>query len=248
MLPFSETQIALATTFADQAVIAIENVRLFNDTQARTKDLTELLEQQTAASAVLQVISNSSGDLDPIFRALLENATRLCEAKFGSLALRDGDAFRIVALHNAPPAYLEERQRNPLIRPHLTSGIGRIAATKRVVHIDDLRAQQTYLDGDPAVATVVDLGGARTIVLVPMLKNNELVGVIAIYRQEVRPFTAKQIALVENFAKQAVIAIENARLFTELRESLQQQTATADVLKAISRSTFDLQTVLNTLT
>ncbi len=248
VLPFSETQIALATTFADQAVIAIENVRLFNDTQARTKDLTELLEQQTAASAVLQVISNSSGDLDPIFRALLENATRLCEAKFGSLALRDGDAFRIVALHNAPPAYLEERQRNPLIRPHLTSGIGRIAATKRVVHIDDLRAQQTYLDGDPAVATVVDLGGARTIVLVPMLKNNELVGVIAIYRQEVRPFTAKQIALVENFAKQAVIAIENARLFTELRESLQQQTATADVLKAISRSTFDLQTVLNTLT
>jgi GAF domain-containing protein len=248
VLPFSETQIALATTFADQAVIAIENVRLFNDTQARTKDLTELLEQQTAASAVLQVISNSSGDLDPIFQALLENATRLCEAKFGSLALREGNAFRIVALHNAPPAYLEERQRNPLIRPRLTSGIGRIATTKRVVHIDDLRAQRTYLEGDPAVATVVDLGGARTIVLVPMLKNIELVGVIAIYRQEVRPFTAKQIALVENFAKQAVIAIENARLFTELRESLQQQTATADVLKAISRSTFDLQTVLNTLT
>jgi len=246
--PFTETQIAMAATFADQAAIAIENVRLFHEIQARTKELTELLEQQTAASEVLQVISNSSGDLDPIFQALLENATRLCEAKFGSLALREGEAFRIVALHNAPPAYLEERRRNPLIRPHLTSGIGRIVTTKRVVHIDDLRAQQTYLEGDPAVAAVVDLGGARTIVLVPLLKNNDLVGVIAIYRQEVRPFTTKQITLLENFANQAVIAIENARLLTELRESLQQQTATADVLKVISRSAFDLQTVLNTLT
>jgi GAF domain-containing protein len=194
---------------------------------------------------VLKVISRSPGQLEPVFNAMLENAVRICEAKFGTMLLREGDAFRAVALHNAPPAYVELRQRNPVINPHPTSALSRIVATKQVVHIADIRLDQAYLAGAPSA--VADTAGARTELLVPMLKDNELVGAILIYRQEVRPFTDKHIEVLTNFAAQAVIAIENSRLLNELRESLQQQTATSEVLSVISSSAGELQPVFDTM-
>src|SRR5262245_43592911 len=247
--PFTDKQIELVTNFAAQAVIAIENTRLLSELRQRTNDLTESLEQQTATSEVLQVISSSPGELEPVFNAMLANATRICEAKFGVLYRCEGDALRTVAMHGAPQIFVEERRRDPIIRPAPATTLHRAIETKQPVQIADILDAPQYTNIPPGYASAqfVKRSGARTVLAVPMLKDNDLVGAVAIYRQEVHPFTDKQIELVQTFAAQAVIAIENTRLLNELRESLQQQTATADVLKVIAGSSGELAPVFQAI-
>jgi two-component system, NtrC family, sensor kinase len=245
--PFTERQIALLTTFAAQAGIAIENTRLLNELRQRSADLTEALEQQTATSDVLQVISGSPGDLQPVFAVILNKAAGICDASFGNIFRWEGNALWLVATHNTPPAFAEHRRRAPF-RPNQTNPIGQMLRTSAAYHVADLALDERYIQkSDPEVIAAVELGGIRTFVAVPMLKDEKLVGMVILYRQEVRPFSDKQIELLKNFAAQAAIAIENTRLLSELRQSLEQQTATAEVLGVISSSKFELQPILQSV-
>jgi GAF domain-containing protein len=204
--PFTDKQIELVTDFADQAVIAIENTRLLNELLQRTNDLSEALEQQTATSEVLKVISSSPGDLEPVFHAMLENAVQMCGAKFGNLWLREGDIFRISATHGAPPAYADYLRSNPVFHPIPGTALGRVVGARQVVQIPDAEKENAYAEGSPARMGTIALARARTLIAVPLLKEDKLVGAIVIFRQEVQPFTDKQIELLNNFASQAVIA------------------------------------------
>ena len=261
--PFGEHEIELAKSFAAQAVIAIENARLLNelrertdDLSQRTTDLTEALEQQTATSEVLQIISSSPGDLEPVFASMLEKAIRVCEATFGNIYRWDGEAFYLLATRNTPQALAEyRRSHSPVVRPAPDTLFGRLAAARNLIHIPDLAADQLYSEKkSSAVVAAVELGGVRTILVVPMLKEDELIGCVFLFRQETNPFTEKQIELVKNFAAQAVIAIENARLLNELRqrtsdltEALKQQKATSDLLQVISGFPGNLEPVFQAM-
>jgi two-component system, NtrC family, sensor kinase len=238
--PFTEKQIELVTTFAAQAVIAIENARLLGE-------LRESLERQTATADVLRVISSSPGELEPVFNEILEKATRICRADYGSLLLCEGDAFRAVAQHNMPPEIIEKRRHEPLFRPGPASSLTRVAKSKEVVQIPDITTDQGYLEQNPERMALVKFGGYRSILTVPMLRHKELIGAFNIFRREVGLFNDKQIALAQNFAAQAVIAIENARLLNQLRESLDRQTATADILRVIAGTPEDSKRALDTI-
>ena len=252
--PFTEKQIELVTTFADQAVIAIENVRLFEAEQQRTRELSKSLEQQTATSEVLQVISSSAGDVEPVFQAMLENAVRICDATFGNIYRWDGENLHLVAANKSPGNFVQTRARIGL-HPGANDPVGRMIMTKAVVHTADLAAERDYIERrNPGIIAAVEVGGVRTLLAVPLLKDNQLIGSFHLSRQEVRPFTEKQIALVTNFAAQAVIAIENTRLLNELRQrtadlskSLEQQTATSRGSRSSASLEFELQPVLQSV-
>jgi signal transduction histidine kinase len=228
---FTDTQIELLKTFAEQAVIAIENARLFDEVQAKTRDLEEALEQESAGSEVLKLISMSSGDLEPVFQKLLESATRLCGAELGIMNLLSGGMVRQVSFYNMPEGYVSEWSGKPY-PPHPESVMGTVMRTRQAVHVDDLRTRPAYSAGNPAVVALSDIAGARTYVGVPLLQRDELVGMISIYRREVRPFDEKQVQLVERFASQAVVALENARLLNELRERTHQLSRSLENLRA----------------
>ena len=252
--PFLEREIELVTTFANQAVIAIENVRLFEAEQQRTRELTESLEQQTAASEVLQVINRSHGELEPVFATMLEQAVRICGATFGNIYRWDGEALHIVATHNTPTAFAEERKRSPY-RPDPKSPVGHMVATKTPMHVRDVMAEEAFLARrDSGAVAAVELGGARTVLSVPLLNKGEMTGAFFLCRQRVQSFTDKQIKLVQNFATQAVIATENARLLNELRErtadltdALEQQKAISGVLQLLNDSSGKLEPIFQTI-
>ena len=252
--PFTDSQIALLETFADQAVIAIENVRLFDEVQAKTHDLTELLEQQTSMGEILRVISSSAMDIQPVFETIASNSVNLCGAAYGVVYRFDGEVISIAAHHNVDPTALDAFHQIWPMRPNANAFIGRAILERKALYVLDVAAEPGYT----FAATHQEALGLRTFLSVPMLRDGNPIGAIAVYRKEVKPFSNRQIELVKAFADQAVIAVENVRLFDELqartedlRELLQQQTATADVLKVISRSTLDverdLEFVLETL-
>jgi len=231
--PFSQKQIALLQNFAAQAVIAMENARLITETR-------EALDQQTATAEVLQVINGSPGDLTPVFDAILANASRLCDCVLGGMFLYENGGFRSVAMLNVTPEFAEiwRREAN---RPAPTTALARLVKIKQAVRIDDLTEYEGYAGGESLHVATVDVFGARTVLAVPMLKESELLGAIVVFRREPHSFTEKQLALVSSFASQAAIAIENARLLTETREALEQQTATAEILRVLSSSPTDVQ-------
>ena len=241
-----------AVATASQPNRSVRNLQKRLRCQAR--ELKGARDERAAIADVLRIISNSPGELEVVFQTILTNAVRICGAKLGDLYLREADGFRMAASHNAPPAYVEARTREPVLRPPPDAPLGRLAATKQLVQIADIKTIPSYIEGHPFVRAAVDLAGYRTVLVVPMLKDDELIGAIGIIRKEIEPFTDRQIALVQNFAAQAVIAIENARLLNELRqrtddlskrstdltESLEQQTATSKVLEVISSSPGEL--------